>query len=85
MPTSADAWDGCQYHEPESQSGLLLVYRLGDSKQEEMLLTPRAVGTPSSYDWSVVAGDAVVRAVNGGLTLRMAASHAALIHYRLKR
>jgi len=84
MPMTADAWDGCQYHDPESQSGLLLVYRLGDSKLEEVSVQPRAVSKTGSYDWSVVAGDAVVRAVGEGLTLRMAAPHAALIHYRHK-
>ena len=84
MPATRDAWDGCQYHDPKSRSGILLVYRLGDSKQDEVSITPRAVGKTGSYDWSVVAGEAVVRAGDEGLAIRMAAPHAALIHYRHK-
>ena len=84
MPMTRDAWDGCQYHDAKSQSGILLVYRLSESKQDEVSIQPPAVDKRGSYDWSVIAGDAVVRVSGERLTVRMPAPHAALIHYQRK-
>ena len=83
MPTTCQAWDSCQYHDPESQSGILLVFRLGESKQHEMPIRPRAVDKVDRYSWSVVAGEAAIQA-GEGLTVRMGAPHASLIHYQRK-
>jgi alpha-galactosidase len=84
MPTTRDAWDGCQYHDPQSRSGILLMYRLGESKQEETSIRPRAVDKVGQYRWSVIAGEAVVQAAGEGLTVRMGTSHASLMYYQRK-
>lgn len=81
MPTTRDAWDGCQYHDPQSQSGILLIYRLGESKQEEMSIRPRGIDTVGQYRWSVIAGESVVHTVGDGLAVHMGAPHACLIQY----
>ena len=54
MPTGRNAWDGWQYHDPKDQSGILLIFRLGESKQEEMTVRPRAVDDLGRYTWSVI-------------------------------
>ncbi len=84
MPASRDAWDGCQYHDPQGRSGIVLMYRLGESRTNEVVVVPRAVALPQAYDWSVAAGDASVRCAGGKLTVRMDKPSAALIQYRPK-
>lgn len=84
MPASRDTWDACQYHDLQNQSGILLIYRLSESKQAEMLIRPRAIDRTNQYSWSVVAGETVVQTADDGLTVRMGASHASLIHYQRK-
>ena len=84
MPASRDAWDGCQYHNPLGPSGILLVYRLSESRANEIVVVPRAVESPLAYEWSVVTGAATVSCGSGGVTVRMEKPSAALIQYRLK-
>ena len=84
LPTTRNAWDGCQYHDPQSRSGIVLVYRLSESATEEMAVRPHAIDSPRDWEWSVVAGGAAVKCGNDGLTVRMETPSSALIQYRPK-
>ena len=84
FPQTKDAWDGWQYHDPKSNSGIVLVFRLEDSKRDGEVVSLRAIADPSKYTWSRVAGQADVDATAKALSVRMAAPHAVLLHYQMK-
>jgi alpha-galactosidase len=83
MPQSKDAWDGWQYHDPENDTGIVLVFRLKDSKMDETVLSLRSLKEPSKYLWSVVAGKADIDPANDGLSVHMAAPDAVLLQYKV--
>jgi hypothetical protein len=85
MPQSKDAWDGWQYHDPNTDSGIVLVFRLKDSKMDEAVPSLRSIKDPSKYVWSVVAGKADIEPTKDSLSVRMTAPNAALLHYQLNR
>lgn len=85
MPESKDAWDAWQYNDPESDSGIVLVFRLKDNKSDEMTLSLRSVKDASKFAWSVAAGKADIDTSNDALRIRMTAPNAALLHYELRK
>ena len=49
LPQTKDAWDGWQYHDPENDNGIVLVFRLKDSKQDQVVVPLRAIKDPSKH------------------------------------
>jgi alpha-galactosidase len=81
MPRDRAAWDGWQYHDTATDSGILLVFRMKDSAEDRKLIRPRTTKALNGYRWSVVLGDAAVEMHGQELSISMSAPNAVLVHY----
>ncbi len=83
LPESKNAWDGWQYHDPESRSGILILFRLKESKEDEKTVKVRGL-KDGQYLYSVVLGKAKIKENKVGLMVHLIPDTAVLIHYEHK-
>jgi alpha-galactosidase len=84
MPQNRAVWDGWQYHEPMTDSGIVVIFRLKDSAAAEQRVRPSGVRTLQYYHWEVVLGDALVSPQDTEISVTMGSSNATLLHYYRK-
>lgn len=82
LPESKNAWDGWQYHDPKTKSGILILFRLKESTEEEKRIVPRRLRNLQEYSYSVVMGKGEIGEVEGSLKVRLDNDGAVLIHYQ---
>jgi len=82
IPSSRDAWDAWQYHDPETDSGIVLVFRLGQSQEDKKVVPLEGLNPHQQYSFTVVDSDAAIEESGRALTVGMERGNAILVHYR---
>ena len=84
LPESRNAWDGWHYHDQETKSGILVLFRLKQSKEDERMVNLLGLKDGQRYSYSVVLGEAKIEENKDGLRIHLPPDTAVLIHYEPK-
>ncbi len=83
QPRSKDVWDGWQYHDQESESGVIMVFQLPECPDYSKLITLHGLHNDmKAYNFEVSLGDAGVKVEKGQLLVTVGKDRCALIQYQ---
>ncbi len=85
VPQTEDAWDGWQYHDPRTNSGILLLFRLKQSREKERVIKLQGSRDDRRFAFSVVAGEAKIEETRQGLNVSLDSNKAVMVHYEPKK
>jgi hypothetical protein len=80
QPTGQDGWDGWQFHDPKTETGLLVFFKRRDCQEDKQVVTPRWPEEWRKMHFCSVLGEATATAGPDGLQIDMP-SRAALLRY----
>ena len=83
LPTRQDAWDGWQFHDLQTGTGIVCLFKLLECGQEAASVTLKWVDGPLRVE--ILAGEAKVSSDGPTLSAEMGKSRAVLLRYELGR
>ena len=81
LPEGKDAWDGWQFHDPETERGLLMLFRLPDSEQTTQTIRLHGLSEDAEVRFNVRLGSVELTHRGGGETEVTLPGQAALVEY----
>ncbi len=68
MPERMDVWDGWQFHDPDDDEGVIILFRLPECTQTETICALE-LKQPRDYRFETLLGNAQVRCEDNGVTV----------------
>jgi len=85
VPQTDETWDGWQYHDPKTSSGVLLLFRLRGSREKEKIIKLHGLRSDQELTYSIVAGEAKIWDIRQGLRVDLDSDRAVMVHYEPKK
>ena len=84
FPQSDDVWDGWQFHDPDTDSGIVVLFRLNNSKELSKKVKLKKLDENKLYNYSFLAGGAEMKGNKNtiDITFNTDNDKAALIFYK---
>ncbi len=80
LPQTRDAWDGWHFRDPQTGEGVLILFRLPDSQEQEQVVHPRGVDAGKTR-FEVLLGQGNIHPENSALHVQLAETRYAVIRY----
>jgi alpha-galactosidase len=82
IPETKDAWDGWQFHDPQSGKGAVLLFRLAGNRRESVEAPAPGLDKESKRVWEIVIGEGEIEENAGTLKVRLDGCNALMARYR---
>jgi alpha-galactosidase len=85
IPKNKTGWDGWQFDDPKTDSGILVLFRMADCEEPAFKVPVHRITDCKRYTFDVVLGNGTVSAADDGLTAGLKNKFdAMLVHYSLR-